>query len=116
MYNLTKFAIELNEPEEGVAPTDSRLRPDQRLMENGDWAEANRVKGLLEQKQRDKRKRREEQVEQGGELAEYQPTWFTKGFNELAGNSMYHYNGDYWEKRKQQDWSRCPDIFSLDEA
>ena len=27
-----------------MAPTDSRLRPDQRLMENGDFEEANIVK------------------------------------------------------------------------
>jgi Oxysterol-binding protein len=36
-----RFTCELNEPEEGVAPTDSRLRPDQRLMEEGKWDEAN---------------------------------------------------------------------------
>ena len=30
--------------EEGVAPTDSRRRPDQRLMENGQWDEANTEK------------------------------------------------------------------------
>lgn len=35
MHNFTRLAIELNEPEPGVAPTDSRLRPDQRLMEEG---------------------------------------------------------------------------------
>ena len=35
MYHFSRLAIELNEPEERVAPTDSRLRPDQRLMENG---------------------------------------------------------------------------------
>ena len=35
MYNLTLLAVQLNEPEEGVAPTDSRNRPDQRLMEDG---------------------------------------------------------------------------------
>lgn len=29
-YFFSKFACELNEPEDGVAPTDSRLRPDQR--------------------------------------------------------------------------------------
>jgi len=51
-YHFTKFAIELNEPEAGVAPTDSRNRPDQRLMEEGSWDEANRVKVLLEEKQR----------------------------------------------------------------
>ena len=33
IYHFTKMACELNEPEEGVAPTDSRNRPDQRLME-----------------------------------------------------------------------------------
>ena len=30
--------------EEGVAPTDARRRPDQRLMENGQWDEANTEK------------------------------------------------------------------------
>lgn len=35
------MACELNEEEDGVAPTDSRNRPDQRLMENGFWDEAN---------------------------------------------------------------------------
>lgn len=29
-YNFTLLAAQLNEPEDGVAPTDSRLRPDQR--------------------------------------------------------------------------------------
>jgi len=51
-YHFTKFAIELNEPEPGVSPTDSRNRPDQRLMEEGNWDDANRVKVLLEEKQR----------------------------------------------------------------
>ena len=34
----------MNEFEEGVAPTDARRRPDQRLMENGQWDEANTEK------------------------------------------------------------------------
>ena len=37
MYHFTKFAIELNEEDDSVAPTDSRRRPDQRLMEHGLW-------------------------------------------------------------------------------
>lgn len=56
MYNFNQFAIELNEPEQGVAPTDSRLRPDQRLMELGRWDEANTEKERLEVKQRRKRR------------------------------------------------------------
>ncbi|ELK31532.1 Oxysterol-binding protein 2 [Myotis davidii] len=35
MYYFSELALTLNEHEEGVAPTDSRLRPDQRLMEKG---------------------------------------------------------------------------------
>ena len=34
----------MNEEEEGVSPTDTRLRPDQRLMEEGRWDEANTEK------------------------------------------------------------------------
>lgn len=64
MYNFTTFALELNEKEEGVSPTDSRLRPDQRLMEEGYWDEANKEKERLEEKQREKRKIREKQIEQ----------------------------------------------------
>lgn len=59
MHNFTQFTIELNEPEDGVAPTDSRLRPDQRMMENGEWDEANKKKLEIEEKQRTVRRRRE---------------------------------------------------------
>lgn len=52
MYNFTVLACQLNEPEDGVAPTDSRFRPDQRLMEEGNLDEANIVKVQLEEKQR----------------------------------------------------------------
>lgn len=42
-----------------MAPTDSRLRPDLRLMEEGSMDEADRVKTLLEEKQRSSRRRRQ---------------------------------------------------------
>ena len=41
MYGFSEFTCSLNEPEPGVCPTDSRLRPDQRVMENGDFDNAN---------------------------------------------------------------------------
>ena len=50
--------------EDGVAPTDSRLRPDQRLMEAGLWDDANACKLLLEEKQRAVRRHRERQMEE----------------------------------------------------
>ena len=62
-YNFTQLAVELNELEDGVAPTDSRLRPDQRLMEQGLWDDANTCKLLLEDKQRAARRLRERQME-----------------------------------------------------
>ena len=40
-FGYTELACELNEAEAGVAPTDSRHRPDQRTMEDGDWDGAN---------------------------------------------------------------------------
>lgn len=58
-YNFTELACQLNEPEDGVAPTDSRLRPDQRLMEEGKWEEANTEKVRIEEKQRAARRQRE---------------------------------------------------------
>ncbi len=63
-YNFTRFAAQLNEPEDDVAPTDSRRRPDQRLMEDTHWDEANRVKVKLEEKQRAARKKRDALVKQ----------------------------------------------------
>lgn len=43
-YNFTEFACQLNEEEPNVAPTDTRRRPDQRLMENARWDESNTEK------------------------------------------------------------------------
>lgn len=60
MYYFSELALTLNELEEGIAPTDSRLRPDQRLMEKGRWDEANTEKQRLEEKQRLSRRRRME--------------------------------------------------------
>ena len=62
-YHFTQLAVELNEMEAGVAPTDSRLRPDQRLLEEGQMTESDRVKVQLEQKQRSARAEREKASE-----------------------------------------------------
>src|SRR6218665_2161521 len=66
-YNFTQLAVGLNEPEDGVAPTDSRHRPDQRLMEEGQWDEANAVKMQLEEKQRVARRRRDSLLEEAAQ-------------------------------------------------
>jgi hypothetical protein len=55
-YNLSSFAITLNELTPGLKeklpPTDSRLRPDQRHLENGEYEKANSEKLRLETRQR----------------------------------------------------------------
>ena len=62
MYYFSTLALTLNELEDGVAPTDSRRRPDQRLMEQGQWEEANAEKQRLEDKQRSVRREREREA------------------------------------------------------
>ena len=47
IYGFSEFACSLNEPEVGMALTDSRLRPDQRIMEEGDFDRANPEKVIL---------------------------------------------------------------------
>ncbi|RCN48652.1 Oxysterol-binding protein [Ancylostoma caninum] len=115
MHNFTRLAIELNEPEPGVAPTDSRLRPDQRLMEEGRWDEANKKKLQLEEKQRAVRRKREAEMEkamqQGLSYEEYQPKWFQKTQDELTGTLIHKFLGAYWDCKEKGDWSGCPSIF-----
>lgn len=55
MYNFTEFTCCLNQKEPLAAPTDSRYRQDQRLMEEGNFPLANTLKTQLEQKQRARR-------------------------------------------------------------
>lgn len=115
MYNMTLLAIQLNEPEENVAPTDSRLRPDQRAMEEGRWDEANEVKGTLEEKQRLVRRQREEEAEraavEGRPYVSYEPIWFKKQTDPITGNLVHIYCGEYWSSKEKQDWSKCPKIY-----
>ncbi|XP_054398940.1 oxysterol-binding protein 2 isoform X2 [Pongo abelii] len=120
MYYFSELALTLNEHEEGVAPTDSRLRPDQRLMEKGRWDEANTEKQRLEEKQRLSRRRRLEACGPGSscsseeaekEADAYTPLWFEKRLDPLTGEMACVYKGGYWEAKEKQDWHMCPNIF-----
>ncbi|XP_074583203.1 oxysterol-binding protein-related protein 1D-like isoform X2 [Curcuma longa] len=101
-YNLTPFAISLNEltPSlmEKLPPSDSRLRPDQKHLENGEYELANSEKLRLEQLQRQARKLQEKG---------WQPRWFRKD----REDDCYQYVGGYWEAREQGNWDGIPDIF-----
>ncbi|KAH8278482.1 hypothetical protein KR018_003879, partial [Drosophila ironensis] len=114
-YNFTTLACQLNEWEDGVAPTDSRRRPDQRLMETGDWDESNQEKLRLEENQRTKRREREAEAEQAAEEGRpypaYEPMWFAREKEEGTDNYMHVYKNNYWEAKEAQNWEGCPDIY-----
>ncbi|CAL9207136.1 unnamed protein product [Musa hybrid cultivar] len=101
-YNLTSFAITLNELtselKEKLPPTDSRLRPDQRYLENGEYEKANAEKLRLEKRQRMSRK-----LQENG----WKPRWFQRD----SEDATFCYIGGYWEARDQQKWDDCMDIF-----
>ncbi|KAK0411080.1 hypothetical protein QR680_005467 [Steinernema hermaphroditum] len=110
MHCFTKFEIELNEPEEGVAPTDSRLRPDQRQMEDGDWETAAHTKQELEDLQRKRR------TGGGRDDAEYEPLWFRKAVAAEGSQNEYEFTGEYWDSKAQGTWDKCVvDIFGTAE-
>lgn len=115
MYNFTVLACQLNEPDDSVAPTDSRRRPDQRLMEEGNWDEANQVKLQLEEKQRATRRQREAEAEaaaaQGRPYVGHEPAWFRKETDPVTGNPIHVYQNEYWGCKEQAKWDRCPSIY-----
>ncbi|XP_065078582.1 oxysterol-binding protein 1 isoform X2 [Ochlerotatus camptorhynchus] len=114
-YNFTLLACQLNELEPNVARTDTRLRPDQRLMEEGKWNESNGEKLRLEEKQRARRREREAEAEkaaaEGRPYPPYEPVWFSKQQEEGTDNLVHVFKGTYWDAKVKQDWSKCPDIF-----
>lgn len=140
-YNLTSFAIQLNELTPGLkdklAPTDCRLRPDQSATEKGMWSHANAEKQRLEHKQRAARK-----AADAGEPI--RPRWFRfqpdaampdpeqglrhhkahrhhgrHGHHDHHDRHEIHqsthpsfvYSGGYWEARASGNWVGCRDIF-----
>uniref|UniRef100_A0A1I8BK17 Oxysterol-binding protein n=1 Tax=Meloidogyne hapla TaxID=6305 RepID=A0A1I8BK17_MELHA len=116
MFNFTKLAIEMNEPDNSVAPTDSRFRPDQRLMENGDWDGANDRKNELENKQRKARREAEAETERAinnnQQPKEYEACWFQKVQDTNTGSVIHTIRGnEYWECKDKKDWSKCPNIY-----
>ena len=78
-----------------IAPTDTRWRPDQRALENGEMQLAASEKNRLEEKQRAVRKYNEKHK------IDHKPAYFKEWANPNDNNQIYYvYNNLYWE----QDW------------
>lgn len=108
-FNLTAFAVTFNDDNpaltSNVAPTDSRLRPDQRAMEDGEYDKAAEEKNRVEEKQRASRRAREAAGE------EFKPKWFKQTKHPVTKEPYWEFSGDYWKKRQNKDWSGVEEIF-----
>ncbi|CUM48490.1 uncharacterized protein AC631_02318 [Debaryomyces fabryi] len=108
-FNLTSFAITLNGIDNNLKrylpPTDTRLRPDQRAMEDGKYDLASDEKVRVEEKQRGARKNRE--------LAKksYKPNWFVKSKHPVTGDDYWEFQDEYWKLRRDGKLEHCGDIF-----
>ncbi|KAF5092967.1 hypothetical protein D0Z00_004315 [Geotrichum galactomycetum] len=110
-FGFTQFAANLNEITEverdKMAPTDSRLRPDQDAYERGDVDVAQELKLELEQRQRERRT----ELETNGQ--EYQPVFFERQAGAADDDNWVLKRGPegYWERRKRGDWTGLIDLF-----
>lgn len=104
-FSFAEFAISLNDLPGWLKPhlphTDSRMRPDQRLLEEGRLDEAEALKQQIEQRQRDYRA----ELERDGER--WEPAWFafdppTK--EDPDGTWKIKSPTTYWECRQGKKW------------
>ncbi|XP_008839769.1 oxysterol-binding protein-related protein 3 [Nannospalax galili] len=98
-YGFTQFALALNEMDPSskslLPPTDTRFRPDQRFLEEGNIEEAEMQKQRIEQLQRERRRVLEENN------MEHQPRFFRK-----SNDDSWVSNGTYLELRKDLGFSK----------
>lgn len=111
-YGMTRFSLQLNylsnHIKESLPHTDTRLRPDQRALEEGDFKKAAEEKHKLEEKQRAVRRYMEKNK------LMHKTKYFEEWLNpDDPGTLYYKYNGLYFEQdRTSKDWSRLPDLYS----
>ncbi|KAI0434438.1 Oxysterol-binding protein-domain-containing protein [Xylaria sp. FL1042] len=115
-YGMTTFAASLNEvtdvEKNRLPPTDTRLRPDQQLAEQGKLDDAESWKVRLEEAQRARRRDLEERGE------EYKPKWFYKVADTPDGEELWRFRGgkdSYWEERSRGEWKGVEKIFDVPE-
>jgi len=129
MYHFSSLAMTLNQPDEDVAPTDSRNRPDQRQMEKGAWDDANATKLQLEQAQRNRRAARKGQTagksvpnvpRNSSDISlntddTWEPLWFKAGKCRVTGENSFKFTNKYWKNKMEKDWSASPKIYELEQ-
>lgn len=113
LFNFTQFSLGLNELqkslEEWLPPTDSRLRPDQRAMEDGDYDGANRKKLKLETLQREKKK--ENLLKDP--FYQAKAKHFVRELDPTTNSTYWKFLGQYWSKRLRRDWSQEDEVYDI---
>lgn len=103
-FQFTSFAMSLNEMESHHAkvlcPTDSRLRPDIRKLEEGDTEGASLEKTRLEEKQRDAKKDRKSKEKKG---EDWDARWFKFEANPHTKQDDWLFSGKYWDRNYEKD-------------
>ncbi|EYC02286.1 hypothetical protein Y032_0101g3413 [Ancylostoma ceylanicum] len=93
-FGFSDFTMGLNqlyaEDEQLLPPTDSRLRPDVRTLENGDLNKAAAYKHELEKAQRARAINEET----------YKPLWFEEKDDDFTKTKMFITTGKYWEAKQ----------------
>jgi hypothetical protein len=108
-YGFTAFAMALNQLLDGhqelLPPSDTRLRPDQRMLEHGRVDDAEDEMMRLVEKQRETRAA----LEAAGQ--EWQPRWFRQLDHLRDTGDEWQFTGQYWEAREKRDWSIVPRLW-----
>ena len=108
-YYFPPYVFDLNnlteEMKKVLPPTDSRFRPDQRLMEYQDIDKAGDEKHRLEEAQRARAKK----YKADGFIPK--PLYFEETYDDLTGELIYKYKGNYWDKRNRHDFDDLPKIY-----
>ena len=129
-YHFSSFSMALNQLDSDLAswlpPTDCRLRPDQRALEEGRIDESNKLKAALEAAQRHRRKQHAStatsssspsttsQPASPSSSQQHKPKWFRLEADPSIPNGCHwKYLGGYWESRDSHDWSSLLDIFAI---
>mmetsp|Transcript_9110 Transcript_9110/g.15365 ORF Transcript_9110/g.15365 Transcript_9110/m.15365 type:complete len:99 (-) Transcript_9110:20-316(-) len=92
-----------------LPPTDTRFRKDIRLFEMGKDEEADHEKGVIEQKQRERR----EQTRARGLL--FTPSFFDQQAHpHIPSQTLFKLKEGaqgYWERRQRKDWRSTEALF-----
>ena len=125
---MNKFALQLNvltdKLKDKLPPTDSRLRPDIKIWENGKQKESSEEKERLEINQRNRKKINKEQKKDtdfsGNDHTFYSPKYFKYDKHPITGDPYYefleknNYGSNYWVDREKGIWENMPKIYDDD--